>query len=82
MPLYHARQKFSSGCGWPAFYDGVEERLVRRVLARSRRGDPQSVLATIDDFCANDQWMMNVGPVKGLVKRFDIESYSDFSTEV
>ena len=24
VPLYHARQKFSSGCGWPAFYDGVE----------------------------------------------------------
>ena len=22
-PLYYARQKFNSGCGWPAFYDGV-----------------------------------------------------------
>ena len=22
-PLYFARTKFNSGCGWPAFYDGV-----------------------------------------------------------
>ena len=22
-PLYYARTKFDSGCGWPAFYDGV-----------------------------------------------------------
>ena len=22
-PLYYARSKFNSGCGWPAFYDGV-----------------------------------------------------------
>jgi len=22
-PLYYARHKFASGCGWPAFYDGV-----------------------------------------------------------
>ena len=22
-PLYYARTKFNSGCGWPAFYDGV-----------------------------------------------------------
>ena len=23
-PLYHAKSKFDSGCGWPAFYEGVE----------------------------------------------------------
>lgn len=22
-PLYYARTKFDSGCGWPAFYDGI-----------------------------------------------------------
>ena len=22
-PLYFARTKFNSGCGWPAFYDGI-----------------------------------------------------------
>jgi|EP00908_Phaeocystis_cordata_P003661 peptide-methionine (R)-S-oxide reductase len=22
-PLYYARTKFNSGCGWPAFYDGI-----------------------------------------------------------
>lgn len=47
------------------FADDVEERLVRRVLARARRGDPASVLSTIDDFCSNEHWMMNVGPEKG-----------------
>ena len=30
MPLYHARQKFSSGCGWPAFYDGVDGAIEER----------------------------------------------------
>ena len=30
VPLYHARQKFSSGCGWPAFYDGVEGAIEER----------------------------------------------------
>ena len=30
VPLYHARQKFSSGCGWPAFYAGVEGAIEER----------------------------------------------------
>ena len=30
VPLYHARQKFSSGCGWPAFYDGIEGAIEER----------------------------------------------------
>ena len=30
VPLYHARQKFSSGCGWPAFYSGVEGAIEER----------------------------------------------------
>eukprot|EP00967_Tisochrysis_lutea_P069123 scaffold90757_cov32-Tisochrysis_lutea.AAC.5 len=30
QPLYYARQKFSSGCGWPAFYDGVPGAIEER----------------------------------------------------
>ena len=47
------------------FHDGTEERLIRRVLARSVSGDPSSVLSAVDDFCWNEHWMMNIGPEKG-----------------
>ena len=29
-PLYYARTKFNSGCGWPAFYDGVPGAIEER----------------------------------------------------
>ena len=47
------------------FHEDVEERLVRRVLARATANDPSSVLATVDAFCSDEHWMMNVGPEKG-----------------
>ena len=47
------------------FHEGTEERVVRRVLARAAADNPQSVLDAVDDFCYNENWMMNVGPVKG-----------------
>ena len=39
--------------------------MLRRVMARSISGDPDSVLLAVDDFCWNEHWMMNVGPQKG-----------------
>ena len=30
IPLYYARSKFNSGCGWPAFYDGVKGAIEER----------------------------------------------------
>ena len=30
IPLYYARTKFNSGCGWPAFYDGVPGAIEER----------------------------------------------------
>mmetsp|Transcript_6421 Transcript_6421/g.16129 ORF Transcript_6421/g.16129 Transcript_6421/m.16129 type:complete len:198 (+) Transcript_6421:20-613(+) len=30
QPLYYARTKFNSGCGWPAFYDGVPGAIEER----------------------------------------------------
>ena len=29
-PLYYAKHKFNSGCGWPAFYDGVPGAIEER----------------------------------------------------
>ncbi|KAI5803272.1 Mss4-like protein [Peziza echinospora] len=29
-PLYTARTKFSSGCGWPAFYDAIPGKVLRK----------------------------------------------------
>ena len=39
--------------------------VVQRVLELATPGNPQSVLDAVDDFCYNENWMMNVGPVKG-----------------
>jgi hypothetical protein len=40
-PLYYARSKFNSGCGWPAFYDGeplhTPPRLPRLIYSRHSR---------------------------------------------
>lgn len=48
-------------CGTP------EERLLRHVLSNAEKGNPSSVLATIDAWCWSKQWMMNVGDVKGVI---------------
>lgn len=36
-PLYYARQKFDSGCGWPAYYDGVDGAIKEVPDADGRR---------------------------------------------
>jgi peptide-methionine (R)-S-oxide reductase len=36
-PLYYAKTKFDSGCGWPAFYQGVEGAIKEVADADGRR---------------------------------------------
>ena len=36
-PLYTAVSKFDSGCGWPAFYEGVKGAIEERPDADGRR---------------------------------------------
>ncbi|KAJ8393500.1 hypothetical protein AAFF_G00059730 [Aldrovandia affinis] len=43
------------------------QRLLRAVQKKATQGDPQSVIATIDDFCRHSEWAMNVGDEKGLI---------------
>lgn len=39
--------------------------LLDYVLKKSRPGDIQSVIHTIDEFAWNKQWLMNIGDRKG-----------------
>lgn len=45
--------------------NGREEALATYVEQRSRRGDLDHVIETIDDFCYRRSFMMNVGDEKG-----------------
>ncbi|KAE8634782.1 hypothetical protein XENTR_v10002436 [Xenopus tropicalis] len=44
-----------------------EQRMLDFVVENAVRGDPQSVVDTIDNFCRNKEWAMNVGDEKGLI---------------
>jgi catechol O-methyltransferase len=43
------------------------ERALARVRERARRGDPESVLAVLDEFGRREAFLMNVGDRKGLI---------------
>src|SRR5947209_2628999 len=45
--------------------DGREEALAQYVLANARRGDLDDVIRTIDQFCYEKSFMINVGDEKG-----------------
>lgn len=42
-----------------------EENMLKYVFANAKKGDPESVINAIDKYCYNDNWMMNIGDVKG-----------------
>lgn len=45
--------------------DSKEQRILRYVLQHAVAGDPQSVVETIDTYCSQKEWAMNVGNKKG-----------------
>ncbi|KAM5226404.1 catechol O-methyltransferase isoform 1-T3 [Hipposideros larvatus] len=47
--------------------DSKEHRILRYVLQHAVAGDPQSVLDTIDAYCSQKEWAMNVGDKKGQI---------------
>ncbi|XP_044131508.1 catechol O-methyltransferase-like isoform X2 [Bufo gargarizans] len=44
-----------------------EQRVLQYVLENATRGDPQSVIDNIDQYCHKKEWAMNVGDQKGLI---------------
>lgn len=42
-----------------------EERILNSVSYNAIKGNPQSVLDCIDDYCSKKEWAMNVGDEKG-----------------
>lgn len=51
------------------FFMGLtkEQRILNYVLQNAVKGDPQSVLDTIDKYCYEKEWAMNVGDEKGSI---------------
>ncbi|KAL4434283.1 hypothetical protein ABPG75_000724 [Micractinium tetrahymenae] len=45
----------------------VERSLLNHVLRTAEKGNPDSVLKVMDDFCYTQSWMMNIGDEKGLI---------------
>lgn len=45
----------------------AEEKLLNHVVANAIEGNADSVMDTIDKFCWNNNWMMNVGDDKGAI---------------
>jgi hypothetical protein len=64
--------------GWflTMVYGTPEDRLLKHVLDNATRGDPTSVINTIDSWCWTTQWMMNVGDVKGVIVDDQVEKAS------
>ncbi|XP_043924637.1 catechol O-methyltransferase-like isoform X2 [Protopterus annectens] len=44
-----------------------EQRLLDFALKTATRGDPQSVINAIDQYCSQTEWAMNIGDEKGLI---------------
>eukprot|EP00735_Rhodelphis_limneticus_P015325 TRINITY_DN954_c0_g1::TRINITY_DN954_c0_g1_i1::g.15922::m.15922 TRINITY_DN954_c0_g1::TRINITY_DN954_c0_g1_i1::g.15922 ORF type:complete len:264 (-),score=66.91,sp/O88587/COMT_MOUSE/48.42/1e-72,Methyltransf_3/PF01596.12/1.8e-23,Methyltransf_24/PF13578.1/2.1e-12,Methyltransf_18/PF12847.2/0.00033,Methyltransf_26/PF13659.1/0.0078,Methyltransf_15/PF09445.5/0.087,Methyltransf_31/PF13847.1/0.09 TRINITY_DN954_c0_g1_i1:47-838(-) len=45
----------------------TEEKVLRYVFENAKEGDPESVMSAIDHFGSTQDWMMNVGDVKGQI---------------
>ncbi|MCH2173493.1 class I SAM-dependent methyltransferase [Myxococcota bacterium] len=55
--------------------EGLEERpteALAYVREHAQAGDPNSVLATLDDFAVNHGFLINVGPVKGKILEAEV----------
>jgi catechol O-methyltransferase len=50
----------------------IQIQLKKHVLANSIKGNAENVINTIDLFCF-DNWMMNIGNVKGLILDAEIK---------
>ncbi|KMS94527.1 hypothetical protein BVRB_020520, partial [Beta vulgaris subsp. vulgaris] len=51
-----------------------EQECLNYVQAHAKKGDPESVLNAIDEFCSKN-WMMNVGDVKGQIVEKQIQKH-------
>ncbi|NWX83316.1 COMT methyltransferase, partial [Nothoprocta ornata] len=53
-----------------------EQRILNFVLQNAVRGDPSSVVDTIDKYCSEKEWAMNVGNEKGKILDKTVEEVS------
>lgn len=68
FPCINIRSFFWSGSSHTNPHSPSDaQRLLRAVQKKAIKGDPQSVISTIDYFCRHSEWAMNVGDEKGIV---------------
>lgn len=51
-------------CGVLCFHSGTEEMMLQHAKKKSHRGECESILAVIDEFCHSRHWMMHIGDKK------------------
>ncbi|GAB4818178.1 hypothetical protein N2152v2_005224 [Parachlorella kessleri] len=59
-----------------------EQALLELVLNSAKKGDPESALQTIDNYCWSQSWMMHIGDVKGKVLEEAVAAAQPIKTAV
>lgn len=65
----------SSKNGPLAFHTGTEDDLANYVTSNAKLNDANSVVATVDEFCWKNHWMMHVGDKKGEIVDNALKQY-------
>lgn len=58
------------------FNAGTEDRLADYVLEHAEKGNPDSVIKAVNEFCWNEHWMMHLGDEKGAIVENEVKQHN------